>query len=163
MTNEQEGERAWAFHKAIENNELERRNLLYSNMKLIHEMHAQKYYKTILGDEEAPWSAYLTQFETFYSASKIYTLDKIYLKFIKELQCVPESISSIPYSKLTNLIPVVTKENVKEWLTKAETLTSQDFNDEVRVAMGRESYLDCKHANTKNYEICQSCGFRHAN
>lgn len=159
--NEQRGEKAWTLHKQVSENEKKRRLLLLENAELIHEIHSQKLYQVILGDEEAPWSAYLSQHEVFYPASKVYSLDKIYLRYIKELELLPVMISDIPLSKLSNLISLVTKENVEEWLDKARTLTSQDFNDEIRIAQGKESYLNCPHKNEKEYLICQSCGFRH--
>ncbi len=162
MQNEQRGQFAWEAHKKISENEKARRILLIENARLINEVHSKKYYKDILGDENASWSAYLSLFETFYTASKVYMLDKIYLKFIKELGLHPEQIAHIPHSKLSNLIGVVNKENVAEWLTKVEELTSQDFNDELRKATGKISYLECDHHNSKDYSICASCGFRHA-
>lgn len=157
---EQQGEQGWALHKAIENNELERRRLLFENMALIHEMHNSKLYKVVLGDENAPWNAYLTQFGVFYSASKIYMLNKIYGTFIKGLGLTPEQIVDIPHSKLSLIISFVTKENVHEWLMKARELTSQDFQDEIRKVQGKESYLTCPHTFTE-YEICGKCSFRH--
>jgi len=160
MSTEQEGIVAWNCHNQIVTNEIRRRELMLENMKLIHQIHNGKLYQVILGDEDAPWSAYLGQHETFYSASKIYTLDKIYGKFISELGLIGEQIVNIPTSKLANLIGVVTKENVEEWLDKAKELTTQDFEDELRKATGKVSYLDCPHK-FKEYEICSSCGFRH--
>ncbi len=158
---EEVGNEAFVVHSQIAENEKQRRQLLLENAELIHLMHSKGLYKVILGDENAPWSGYLTQHELFYSASKVYMLDKIYLKFIKELELDPSEIADIPHSKLANLIGVVTEENVHEWLTKARTLTSQDFNDEIRVAQGKESYLTCPHRNQVTYDICSSCGFRH--
>ena len=130
-------------------------------MKHIHELHSSGLYKIVLGDEDAPWSAYLGLNETYYSSSKIYTLDKVYQKFVKELGLEPEDIRDIPTSKLSSLLSIVTKENVDEWLAKAESLTNQDFQDEIRKTQGKISYLDCKHEHEASYKICPDCGFRH--
>ncbi len=157
---ENKGEEAWKIHKQIEERETIRRALLLKNAEAIHDMHSKGYYKVILGDDEAPWSAYLSQHELFYKASKVYQLDKIYLKFVKELGLKLEDIQDIPVSKLYNMIGVISKENFEDWIVKARELTSQDFNDELRKATGKESYLDCKHK-FNDYEICSSCGFRH--
>lgn len=161
MPNEKDGIEAFRLHSEVGENEMLRRKLMFRNMELIHELHRTKGYKVILGDDEAPWSAYLGQHEVFYSASKIYTLDKIYGKFISELGLSMDQIVSIPTSKLSNLINVVNGDNVLEWLNKAKELTTQDFEDELRVATGKVSYLECPHKNTVLYSICQSCGFRH--
>jgi hypothetical protein len=154
------GDKAWALHNGIVENEMKRRGLLLDSMKLIHELHNSGLYRAVLGDEDAPWSAYLSQHEVFYSASKVYTMDKVYQKFVKELEVSTDKISDIPVTKLSQLLKIVTKENVDEWIIKARELTTHDFEDEVRVAMGKESYLTCPH-NFANYEICAKCGFRH--
>lgn len=158
--NEQKGEKAWALHTQVIKNEQMRRALLIENMKNIHELHLDKLYTVIIGDEDAPWSAYLANNDIFYSASQVYTYDKIYGKFVKELNIDIDKLIDIPHSKLSNLISVVTKENVDDWLSKAESLTTQDFEDELRKAKGKISYLDCPHKYVP-YSICSSCGFRH--
>lgn len=159
--NEQTGEKAFKLHQQIAENEKQKRQLSIESAELIHLMHSEKLYKVILGDENAPWSAYLSQNEVYLSASKVYMLDKIYGKFIKELGLEVTQIVDVPYSKLANLIGVVTKENVEEWLNKSKVLTSRDFNDELRIAQGKESFFECSHRNQVNYSICQSCGERH--
>lgn len=161
MLQEDKGNLAWKLHNKISENETQRRILLLQNMQFIHQIHSDKLYKVLLGDEEAPWSAYLGQNEVYYSTSKVYTMDKVYGKFIVELGVDNQVLKEIPLSKLSNLIGVVTKENVEEWLTKARELTGQDFNDELRKATGKISYLECPHKNEVDYKICQSCGYRH--
>jgi hypothetical protein len=162
MTNEERGEKAWLLHNTIQTNELLRRKLLFDNMQALNELHAHKLYQVVLGDQSAPWRAYLGQHEVFYTASKVYTLEKIYQKFVKELNVNTEILARIPTTKLSNLIAIVNNDNVHEWLTKAETLTTQDFADELRKTQGKISYLDCSHTDSKRYEICSTCGFRHA-
>ena len=161
MTNEEKGIKAWALHNAITNNEKLRRELFLENMKNINELYSDKLYRVVLGDEDAPWKAYLGQHEVFYTASKVYTMNKIYQKFVKELCIELSVIVEIPTTKLSNLLTVVTKENVMEWLTKASVLTTQDFQDELRKSQGKISYLDCKHETAELYTICNKCGFRH--
>ncbi len=157
---QEQGEIAFYLHNKVKENEIKRRQLLFESMEAIHEIHKSKQYKIILGDEDAPWSAYLGQHDTYYSASQIYAFDKIYSKFMFELGIKPEQIAQIPNTKLLNLVSVVNKENVLEWLNKAETLTTQDFEDELRVLKGGVSYLDCTHKYVP-YSICTSCGNRH--
>lgn len=160
-TTEKDGEKAWVLHNEIVQNEQKRRGLLYNSMKAINELYSTKLYKTILGDDQAIWSSYLGQHGTYYSANQIYVMNKIYNKFIIELQLEAKDIVDISITKLSSLISIINKENVHDWLVKAQELTSQDFNDEIRVLQGHESYLDCKHDSEINYKICQKCGFRH--
>lgn len=160
-SNEAIGNEAFSMHKQIANNELARRTLMLENSRLIHEMHSKGLYKVVLGDTNAPWSAYLSQHDTYYTASKIYMLDKIYGKFVKELGIDISVVADVPNSKLSAIISFVTKENVNEWLTKAGQLTSQDFQDEIRKAQGKVSYLECPHKKEVQYAICQSCSHRH--
>jgi hypothetical protein len=161
MPTEQDGERAWELHKQIIANEKMRRQLMFASMKAIHDLHSKKLYQVILGDEDAPWNAYLGQHEVFYSSGKVYMLDRIYRKYIQELELQPSDIYDVPFTKLATLIGVVKKDDVYEWLNKARDLTTQDFEDEIRKATGKMSYLECEHKNKVTYDICQSCGFRH--
>lgn len=152
---------AFELHSEIIRNEQKRRILLLENMKHIHELHRTGLYKSVLGDENAPWSAYLSQHEVFYTRNKVYMLDKIYDLFVRQFAIDAERIAKIPQSKLSALLPIITKENADEWLTKAETLTSQDFNDEIRISQGKISYLNCPHSDTRELVECSTCGFKH--
>lgn len=161
MEKDNNAELAWALHKAIENNEMERRSLLFANMKLLNGLYSKGLYKIILGDENAQWSSYLSQHEVFYSRNKVFTMNRIFQKFIIELKLSVQEIFSIPITKLDSLLTVVTKDNVQDWLTKAQSLTNQDFNDELRIAQGKESYLNCEHSDEKTFKVCAKCGNRH--
>lgn len=161
IQNSKDGERAYWLHSNIKTLESQRRNLLLQSMEAINELYSTKLYRIILGDENAPWSAYLGQHDTFYSASQIYLFNKIYQKFIIELGVNRDEIADIPTTKLSNILKLVTKENINEWLTKARELTNQDFTDEIRIAQGKESYQTCQHESEVDYKICQKCGFRH--
>jgi hypothetical protein len=159
--NKIDGEIAWNLHNQVVRNEQKRRELLLDNMKYLCELYDTKLYKVILGNEDSNWSAYLGQHETYYSRSQVYNFAQIYKRFTKELGLEPKDYIDIPQSKLQRLIKIVTIENVNDWLTKARELTTQDFDDEIRILKGEESYLDCKHLEIKKYESCQKCGFRH--
>lgn len=158
---EQEGKEAWKLNEMVIENEKKRRQLLFDNMKYLAELHNTGLFRAVLGDGEAPWSAYLGQHEVFYSRSQVYNYVKIYNKFIKELKLDSQLLVNIPYSLLYSLIRVVNENNVIEWLDKAKSLTTQDFRDELRIAEGKESYNDCKHKDIKLYSICPTCGYRH--
>ena len=161
MEKNENAEYAFSLHKMIEENEIKRRELLFYNMEILNKIYREKYFKIILGDEEAQWSAYLGQHEIFYARSKIFTMNRIYQRFIVELKIDVQRIAPIPLTKLANLLPVVDKKNVDEWLTKAEVLTNQDLNDEIRIASGKESYLNCEHKEEQTYKVCSKCGNRH--
>jgi hypothetical protein len=159
--NEEKGKLAMELHQLIMQNELNRRQLLFANMEHIGKMYHDKLYQVFLGDDTASWSAYMGQFDVFYTKSQVYLMNKIYQKFIKELGLDSKDISDIPHSKLGLLVNLVNKENVHLWLTKSRELTSQDFKDEIRKATGKVSYLACSHQEEVTYKICQTCSHRH--
>jgi hypothetical protein len=161
MNNEEKGKIAFDLHQIIAGREMKRRELLFENMRDINRMYSEKLFRVFLGDENAQWSAYLGEHSVFYSRSKVFTMNRIYQRFIVELKIDVQRIAPIPLTKLANLLPVVDRKNVEDWLTKAETLTNQDLNDEIRIASGKESYLNCEHKEEQTYKVCAKCGNRH--
>jgi hypothetical protein len=160
MLSSREGEYAWYLHNQIVENEKQRRKLLVESIKYLLEIKESGLFKAILGDERASWSAYLTQNDTFGSRNVIAYYIRIYDTFVKKWGLDTESFMDIPYSKLYLIVQIATKENIFDWLEKARNLTTQDFEDELRIAKGKKSYLDCQHR-FDEYEICSECGFRH--
>ncbi|GAH48013.1 unnamed protein product, partial [marine sediment metagenome] len=68
----------------------------------------------------------------------------------------------IDYFRLVRLLPVIkgkSQEEITEWLAKAETLTIQGFDDEIREAKGKVATDKCDHQGKKMYfERCLICG-----
>ena len=65
----------------------------------------------------------------------------------------------VDYFRLVRLLPVVNEENKSEWIEKAKVLTPNDFNDEIRIAKGKVSQLDCKcpFEEQEFYTRCRIC------
>ena len=70
-----------------------------------------------------------------------------------------KNLYDIDYFRLVRLLPIVSEENKGEWLEKAKALTPNDFNDEIRIAKGKISQLDCQHPEEEReyYFRCKIC------
>ncbi len=157
---EKDGVDGFNLHQRIKDNEQQRRTLLADNAYFLSLMKDRELYKAVLGDEKADWNAYLGQVEVMYSRNDVRKMMQIYSKFVVELEQSYSDICDIPKSRLLVLIPIVTKETLEEWLSKARELTNLDFRDEVRIAKGLKPSEECEHT-FKEYEICSTCGFKH--
>jgi len=155
-----DGDTAFKLHQQIKSNELQRRELLAINSELLSKIKKNELYRAILGDDKAPWSAYLGQIEVMYSRHDVYNMIRIQQKYCEELGLKYETIADIPKSRLAIIIGIVTKDNVQDWLNKARVLTNQDFKDEFREAKGLPTTETCTHK-LEEYEICSICGFKH--
>jgi len=161
MNEEKEGQEAFNIHRQIIENEAQRRKLLSLNVRLLKEVKDRQLYKTILGDKEADWVAYLGDIEIFYSRNEVYNLMRIYDKFIIDLDLNYATIADIPRSRLVELLPIVTKENVEDWLSCARNLTSRDFTNNIREEKGLPTTDDGHEHDYTEYEICKMCGEKH--
>ena len=123
-------------------------------------MFEKELYKAVLGDENAPWSAFLGQVEIFYSRSRVNTLLRIYRKFTKELGMTPDDYFDVPLSRLEALLPVVEANNRQEWVDKARVLLRKDFDIELRQAKGLPFEDDDHEHDMVQYEICSRCGLK---
>lgn len=153
---------AFNRHTRIVEREQIRRRLLAENMKDFTEMFETQQYKAFLGDETAPWGAYLSEVDVYYTRSRVDMWRRIFAIFTQKLGIVATEYCDIPESRLYDLTTVKIKniEEAKEWFGKARTLTPQDFRDETREAKGLPISDECKH-DFKNFEICSHCGLRH--
>lgn len=158
--NEVDGTIANELHQKVAQNEEMRRALLMENMQMLSQLKTKNLYRAILGDERAPWSAYLGQLEVFYSRNEVNNYIRIYDKFINELGVDKNRIYKITRSRLFDLIPIINRENVDELLSMAEVLLSQDWVNEMRIRRGKTSIDECPHSFVE-YEICQECGSKH--
>ena len=152
------GEKAFELHKNIGKNEGLRRILLVKNIALLVDMYDEEYYKDILGDEEAEWVAYLAQLEIYYTRNQVYTYTKIYRHLTQHLKIEPERWLDLPITRLSECLLLLTKENVKEWFTKANVLTSKDWQIELKQAKGLISEEDEHEHDIVQYDICRICG-----
>jgi hypothetical protein len=115
-------------------------------------------YKTILGDPEATWRAFIAQPELQpLKVSKADRLAKIYKIYITDMGLTEEDILGVDSNSLHRLTNVVNKENVKDWLNKAKTLSRADLFREIK--FGAVEKATCAHDwRTKQISICKLCG-----
>lgn len=113
--------------------------------------------------EEKLWRYYgghLQRFEDFLREIKIgvataYNLMAIWRSFG---EIITSKGLEVCYFSLVKLLPIVKRGEDKEtWLQRAVDLTPQDFNDEIRIAKGGISYLDCPHEGFDYFKRCKKC------
>lgn len=157
---ETDGIIAFELHRKIALNEEVRRKLLMENMAALAQIKNKSLYKAILGDDHAPWSAYLGQLEIFYSRNETANYIRIYEKFIVELKIPQNEIFDVTRSRLFDMLPIVDASNVEELLSMAKIHSTEDWVNEMRVRRGKTSIDDCPHK-MEEYEICKDCGTKH--
>ena len=117
-----------------------------------------------LMQEKGLWRYYGDHLRTFndflrdihIGSSTAYNCIAIWKRFGREFS---SNTLEIPeYSRLVKILPVVTETNKQEWIEKAIHLEYNDLVDEVRVAKGKTSYLNCPHANSELFIRCKDCG-----
>ncbi len=158
--NEDNSKKAFEVHSEIVQNEKMRRVLLAKNSQLLSEMLQDDNFRLILGDESAPWSAYLGQIETYYSRSKANALIRV---FRKMHSISPESVvmyADIPTTRMTEILPILDIQNCAEWLEKARTLVRKDWDIEVRKAKGKITQEDEHEHEMISYQQCEKCGLK---
>jgi len=159
--NERLGKKAFSCHRSIEQNEKLRRILLIKNITSLVDMLDKEYYKVILGDEQAEWAGYLAQLEIFYSRNQVHTYTKIYKYLTQNLNIDPEKWFEVPITRLSECLPFVNKKNYRSWFDKANILTGQDWQIEIRKEKGLITEEDEHKCDMVEYEQCRICGVKH--
>lgn len=160
LTKEQRrGEEAFEIFKKLKENEFQARNFLAENAKYYAEIFDRQLFKDLLGSEDAEWSGFLAQVEVFHTRNEIKSLIDTYKKFT-ELGIDYKTICDIPIMRRVDLMKIVNKDNLEEWLSKARILIPQDWKKEIREFLGKPIEDNCSH-DYQNYEICKICGERH--
>ena len=160
---EQEAQEVYELDNSIRLNEQARRLLMVKNMEALIKMRDGHRYRIMLGDEKAPWTAYLAQVGIFYSRSMVRRWKRI-LDFLKEAGVETEVIFEVPESRLEQIALLKSafkdKEAVLEILEDAKVLLARDWKDRILELRGQPTSLDCKH-HFKLYQICPDCGEKH--
>lgn len=94
-----------------------------------------------------------------------YTLIKVYEQLVDKYGISKDRLSPIGWTKLGVVASVLEKDSTKdaeEWLSKAETLTMKDLEDEARHGGTLEEELKCTHEDTEEITIfkCNDCPCR---
>jgi hypothetical protein len=152
------------LHQQVLGNEKARRALLLENMKYVITIHDSKGYKAILGDEQAEWSAYLSDVGVFYSRARVRRWKRIF-QFCDRFSLDTNIVFTIPESRLEHiaLLPIESiesKEKAEELLSFADNMLPRDWKNEILKMRGKPSIDDCSHE-FKLYEVCPHCGDKH--
>jgi hypothetical protein len=157
-------EEAFNRHQSIIQREEARRKLLIENIIDITNLFDSEEYKAIIGDEDASWSAYLSQLEVFYSRSEVNTWRRVINKFVNEYAIPIEELATIPVSRMKDLLsickPDMEKERVYEFIGIAKTALPLDWKNVIAEQKGIPTSDDCEHQ-FDTVEICKKCGFKH--
>lgn len=135
-----------------------RRDLIARNAVLLEKMQADELYKDILGDPDGQWAGYLSDLEIFYTRSRVHQLTTLYKRLTLKLRIPEGAWAQVPLTRLMDALPVIDANNWDEWFSKAITLTTRDWNIELRQAKGLTSEVDEHEHDDVDYKICTRCG-----
>jgi len=115
--------------------------------KLLLEMKESGDYRRILGEDlgerKGAWYLYLQLPEVSIAPSTARGLILVFQKWVKELGLPEEEVQEIDRRKLLALVPIVDKDNFKDWLLEAKTLSRNDLFQRIR-QRGIEP-IECTH------------------
>ena len=159
LTREQRrGEDGFDLHQKIIVRERERRISLIKIGGLLYEIKKQQLFKDILGDEQAKWSAYLSQTEIMFSRHKVKYLLQIHSYFILQRQISPEELARYPLSRIIEIIKYANSdEKINSLLQVAAVALPQDWRDTINELRGKIPSEDCNHL-FENIKVCENCG-----
>ena len=152
------GEDAFNEHQRLVILEKDRRCFLLNIAAILFNMKERQWYKDILGDEDAKWSAYLSQVELMFSRHHVKYLIGIYHYFILQREISIDEVANYPFSRLTDIIKFANSdEKVDMMLEVALVATPQDWRDTVKEVQGKTTSEDCEHL-FADIKICEHCG-----
>lgn len=152
------GQEAFDLHTTIVSNEKERRILMAKNAKLLNQMRETGLYQDFLGDTEGEWAGYLSEIEVYYTRSKIHALTTAYKRLTEKLGIHEDIWAQVPLTRIMDMLPIVTEENYPDWFSKALTLTTLDWNIEIRREKKLVTEEDEHEHSMTTYDICRKCG-----
>lgn len=158
MSDSIRGQEAFDKHQEIVSNEKTRRELMAKNARLLNEMHESHLYQDFLGDNEAEWAGYLAEVEVYYTRSKVHALTTAYKRLTEKLGIHEDIWSQVPLTRIIDMLPIVTAENYPDWFAKGLTLTTRDWNIEIRQAKKLPTEEDEHEHDMVEYKICKKCG-----
>jgi hypothetical protein len=136
------------------------RRVQHDIMRTLNELFKTQGYKAILGDENAPWSAYLSQAEIFYPRSKVNNWRKIISVLEDKFDLTSSDYVNVPESRLINIARVATSaEDAKELIANAEVLTPLDWKNLIAERKGKPTSEECKH-DFVSLQVCPHCGLK---
>lgn len=158
---ENQPNKAFELHKIIVENVRAIREKNLENYLLLDSIQEEELYKTILGDEDSEFVAYLADVDIFYTRAKVERWKLIRKKLMKEMELDYTLLLNVPEFRLEEIARYgKDKQTVLELLEQAKTLLSFDWANVVLALRGKQTMEECSHK-FKEYEICSTCSFRH--
>ncbi len=159
---EQLGQKAFALHRKIADIEEKRRELFIANILHLAEMKKEKLYKAYLGDEDAPWTAYLAQTDVFMTRAKVNRWLYLHDNLIEPYQLTLITIIDVPESRLEDIARFAkSKEEAIKLIDTAKEALPGDWRDTINELRGKPTRETCKHSDTEKLEVCKDCGNKH--
>lgn len=157
---ERRGAKAFEKHQRALEIEKQRRQLAFPLAETFYHMYENQWYKDVLGDEKATWSAYLSQVEVMFSRHRVKYMIEVYRYFILERKFDPEELSSYPMARLIDIVKCIESDDqADELLAVAGTALPQDWRDTLAEVTGKVTSENCEHTFTE-LKICETCGKR---
>jgi len=112
---------------------IKRQGLLYLDIgRLLKIIRDEGYYQQLGYDT---WIEFVRSGEITIKQSTIYAYISIYEMYVMKYGLPPQELAEVPWDKLHLALPAVRraggKEEVKEWVTKARTLSRSDLRIEI--------------------------------
>lgn len=158
---ERDGAKAFFNNKRIVELENQRRLLLLQMGEILTEIKEGQQWRDVLGDENAPWSAYLGQIELFLTRHRTKGVMDIYKLLHKKLGIPLQELAEYPINRLIEILKYHEgEEQLRTMMDIAKVALPQDWRDTLLEMRGKPTSETCTH-DFDEYEICSHCGTRH--
>lgn len=110
-----------------------------------------KLYKNFSYDVET-WEQFVSEVCPF----KIATADNLRRIYKTYIEHIGDRV--IPFTRLLEALPIVTKNNINTILDDAEVLPRKGWSDQIRSAKNKIPTDECSHSSVTMYSKCNLCG-----
>lgn len=104
----------------------------------LYDIFRLKYYLNL---DYPTFASYLASPEISFSQSSAYSLIDIYKTFLVDFKVEEQALLPIGRRKLEMILPLVKRENLQDWLTKATTLSTTNLGHEVKESQGKKTFI----------------------
>jgi hypothetical protein len=156
---ERKGEDMFALWKELIDNVGVVREKTIRNAEIFTNIYEHQGWKDILGDEDSQWSGLLAQVETHYTRAEVARWMLLWRTLHIEFGFLLEDLFKIPVTRLENIAKYC-KDSVeaKHYMDLAESLSPQEWRDEIAKLRGKPTRETCKHdKGFVHYAQCPIC------
>ena len=155
LTGASKDERAEVCFKAVKvlDTAIGQISLMYREVgRLLEYIHKEKLYKDYSSDVKT-WSQFIRSVNLGFGVSQADHLRRISRTFEPYLDG-----RNVKFTRLLDILPVATKENIPDLLDAAEQLPASGWNDAVRELKGQVTTDECEHDECSLFKKCKKCG-----